>query len=270
MKSDKPKISVVTVCYNAVETIEETILSVLSQTYDNIEYIIIDGGSTDGTVDIIKRYSDRLAYWVSEPDRGIYDAMNKAIIAADSNYVNFMNAGDTFYENGSIATVFNNELKDDIIYGETINISDSCCYLERCLPLKKMSEILPFSHQSTFVKTSLLKEYLFNTAYRSAADYDLLHRLWKENYTFKYVPEIIAVFDAREGFSAINKSLVLKEVSRINGSAKDKGWLIKYYMISFKYRLKRIIKGLLPKTTIKKINLRNIRKNPRYTIREIY
>ena len=81
------KISIVTVCYNAVSVIENTILSVINQTYPDIEYIIIDGGSTDGTVEIIEKYSDRLAYWVSEPDNGIYDAMNKGIKVVTGDYI---------------------------------------------------------------------------------------------------------------------------------------------------------------------------------------
>ena len=95
-------ISVVTVSYNAVSTIEQTILSVINQTYPNVEYIIIDGGSTDGTVDIIKKYADKIAYWVSEPDKGIYDAMNKGVVVATGEWINFMNAGDIFTDSDVI------------------------------------------------------------------------------------------------------------------------------------------------------------------------
>jgi glycosyltransferase involved in cell wall biosynthesis len=94
----KPLVTVITVCFNCKSDIEKTIKSVLEQTYDNIEYLIIDGGSTDGTVDVIKTYSDRLAYWVSEPDRGIYDAMNKGLQKAAGEWVNFMNVGDLFVD----------------------------------------------------------------------------------------------------------------------------------------------------------------------------
>ena len=93
---DAPIISVITVCYNVASTIEKTMLSVLNQTYKNLEYIIIDGNSTDGTVDIIKKYAERLTFWISEPDKGIYDAMNKGIVKATGKFLIFMNAGDQF------------------------------------------------------------------------------------------------------------------------------------------------------------------------------
>ena len=91
---NNPKISIITVVYNGEEFLEETVLSVLNQSYKNIEYIIIDGGSTDGTVDIIKKYEDEIDYWVSEADKGIYDAMNKGIDVATGEWINFINAGD--------------------------------------------------------------------------------------------------------------------------------------------------------------------------------
>ena len=92
-----PLFSIITITYNAERWLEQTILSVLSQSYAGIEYIVIDGGSTDGTVEIIRRYASGIAYWTSEPDKGIYDAMNKGLQRATGDYVWFINAGDTFY-----------------------------------------------------------------------------------------------------------------------------------------------------------------------------
>ena len=101
-----PKITVITVVRNDVAHIEHTMLSVLGQTYGNVEYIVIDGGSTDGTVDIIKKYADKLAYWVSEPDGGIYPAMNKGLQHATGEWVNFMNSGDSFADDKVLNDVF--------------------------------------------------------------------------------------------------------------------------------------------------------------------
>ncbi len=118
---EKPLISVVTVAYNAVATIEQTILSVINQTYPNIEYIIIDGGSTDGTVNIIKKYMDHIAYWVSEPDKGIYDAMNKGGIRATGTFIQFLNAGDWLENEYVVEKIFKKNPKNvDVIYGDMI------------------------------------------------------------------------------------------------------------------------------------------------------
>ena len=103
---DKPLISIITVVFNGEKYLEETIQSVINQTYSNVEYIIIDGGSSDGTLDIIKKYEERIDYWVSEKDKGIYDAMNKGIDVASGEWINFMNAGDGFYADDVLDKIF--------------------------------------------------------------------------------------------------------------------------------------------------------------------
>ena len=117
--SDKKNIiSIVTVTYNSVHNIEETILSVINQTYQNIEYIIIDGGSVDGTMNIVKKYKNSIDYIVSEKDNGIYDAMNKGIQIASGKWINFLNSGDTFYNKKVIENIsFKNYENHVIIYG---------------------------------------------------------------------------------------------------------------------------------------------------------
>jgi glycosyltransferase involved in cell wall biosynthesis len=120
--SDKPLITVVTVVFNSVDCVEKTIKSVLSQTYKNIEYIIIDGGSDDGTLDIIKKYDDKINYWLSEKDEGIYDAMNKGIKSSSGEWLCFMNAGDEFCSSDVIEKVFSdsNIVNYDLIYSDTL------------------------------------------------------------------------------------------------------------------------------------------------------
>ena len=119
----QPTFSIITITYNAVRLVEQTLLNVLSQSYPNIEYIVIDGGSTDGTVDIIRRYESGLAYWVSEPDKGIYDAMNKGLQKATGDYVWFINAGDTLCSSDTVQSVVSRLQKrkalPDIIYGSS-------------------------------------------------------------------------------------------------------------------------------------------------------
>ncbi|MBV4191775.1 glycosyltransferase, partial [Bacteroides fragilis] len=117
--ADKPLITVITVCYNAISDIEKTILSVIHQLYSNIEYVIIDGGSVDGTIEIIEKYHDKISYWISESDKGIYDAMNKGVDKATGEWVCFMNAGDTFYSPDTILSVSDCFCHQyDIVYGK--------------------------------------------------------------------------------------------------------------------------------------------------------
>lgn len=176
---EKPLISIVTVSYNAVATIEQTILSVINQTYSNIEYIIIDGGSTDGTLDVIKKYADKIAYWVSEPDKGIYDAMNKGIKVATGEWINFMNCGDYFVANNTLESVFGSGKiykKAEILYGDSIQLNVEKKINEvAMLDIGKLQYFPIYRHGASFVKTEVHKKYLFDLSkqkkYGFALDY---------------------------------------------------------------------------------------------------
>lgn len=209
------KVSVVTICYNAADLIEDTILSVLNQTYNDLEYIIIDGGSTDGTVNSIKRYADRLAYWISEPDEGIYDAMNKGIAVATGDYINFMNAGDSFYDKDVVNTIFDkSDMLPDVIYGDVEICYTWGQYIKKGRQFNGKEWRLPFSHQSSFVKLTLLKSTPFDTFYRFAADHNMMYNLFKHKCKFEHVPIVVAKYDA---YGTSNYNLEsYKEVARIN------------------------------------------------------
>ncbi|PRM98273.1 hypothetical protein CJ670_04080 [Arcobacter cryaerophilus gv. crypticus] len=185
-----PKVTVVTVTYNAEKYLEQTIKSVIEQDYPNIEYIIIDGASTDGTIDIIKQYEEHIDYWISEPDRGIYDAMNKGIDVATAEWINFMNAGDSFASNNILKDIFNKKTfeKDfDVLYGGVKIVDENYNYKEY-ISAKPMSEIWKGSycnHQSLFVKTSIMKKNKFNLDYKLAAEKELFIKLYVNKYSYK-------------------------------------------------------------------------------------
>ncbi len=181
-----PKVTVVTVSYNAEKEIERTIQSVLGQTYPHVEYIIIDGASTDGTVDIIKKYEDKLGYWISEPDEGIYYAMNKAIDKASGKWVNFMNAGDTFTDESVIERMIKQSSSDaDIYYGSRYIISDNNSpILQQYTSLHTIYQKMPFGHQASFTKKEILKKLKFDISYKLSADYDFFIRAYRDNFSF--------------------------------------------------------------------------------------
>ena len=232
-----PLISVVTICYNAKNDLEKTILSVLSQTYQDIEYIIIDGGSTDGTVDIIHKYSERLFYWISEPDKGIYDAMNKGMDRATGSWINFMNAGDTFCDNEVIKNIFGyNDLSDySVIYGDCyVSKLNQLQYL-KASSMKKVHVQMPFCHQSSFIRKTRLR---FSIDLKIAADYQMIYEYYRMNgiSSFLYISKPISVFDAT-GISTTNNNLMQKEYGIVYKRTRNA-----YYYI---YLCKQILKMVL-------------------------
>ena len=153
------KLSLITINRNNVEGLRKTIKSVIAQTLDGFEYIVIDGASTDGSVDVIKQYENKISYWVSEPDKGIYNAMNKGIARAQGEYVLFLNSGDYLVDKNVLVNVVAYELKEDIVYGEQLVEKNGS--LQKTLFLEPESisfysfikSSLP--HQCTFIRKNL-------------------------------------------------------------------------------------------------------------------
>jgi glycosyltransferase involved in cell wall biosynthesis len=180
----QPKLSVITVVYNNVRDIERTMLSVLNQTYANIEYILIDGLSNDGTLEIIKKYQDKIKL-ISEKDKGIYDAMNKGLATATGDYVLFMNSGDEIYAPDTVAKVFAAAKDADIYYGETEMMDDNGQSLGQRrhkapenFTWRSFKYGMNVSHQAIYIKRTLTEPY--DSRYHLSADIDWIIRAAKK------------------------------------------------------------------------------------------
>lgn len=240
----KPLISVVTVCFNAVKDIEKTILSVINQTYENIEYIIIDGGSTDGTVDIIKKYADRITYWISEPDKGIYDAMNKGIKVATGGWINFMNAGDEFAENDVLKNIFDisDYNKYAVVHGDIYQNkrTPECVWKDTPFYEKSLKRYtgMNICHQAMFTKSEWIRRFNFNLKFKLCADYNMMMSIYKAGGTFHHIDTLVTIYDTY-GFSNTNWKQTLREEMEICGIKKGG---ICYYAILFKHWLSHNLK----------------------------
>lgn len=196
------KLSIITVNYNDKCGLDKTIRSVICQTFQDYEYIIVDGGSLDGSQEVIKQNEHRIDYWVSERDKGIYNAMNKAVDVASGEYCIFMNSGDTFHNPDTLSDVFSLNLTEDIICGNT------CTTVSKRLPPPEITFNYLFSnsicHQCAFIKTSLMKKYKYDEKYKIVADRKFfLQALIIDNCTYKSVDVDIVNYDIN-GFSSQN------------------------------------------------------------------
>lgn len=214
----QPLISVVTVVYNAERIIEETIKSILSQEYDNMEFIVVNGNSTDGTNAIIEKYHNRISCYINEPDHGIYDAMNKGIKASTGDWLCFINAGDVFYSNTILKDVFCRDFPPQVglIYGDvemTFKGEESFIKNNSALPPDTVQ--INLCHQATFTKGDIIRKLSFDLRYKVAADANLFTQVKEKGYSFKYVPVAIARYEAGEGFSHKQVWTIFKEYSAI-------------------------------------------------------
>lgn len=192
---DRPLVSVITVVYNGAEHIEQTIRSVAAQTYEPTEHIVIDGGSSDGTLEILERYSDSLGYWVSEPDKGIYDAMNKGIglVTDPESYVLFANSDDHLYSPEALERVISQSSGEDLIYGKMVLTDGEISGVAgRRVALDDLAR-QTLCHPATFVRRRVFDTVgKFDTGYRIAADYDHAVRCFAAPVTTRFVDVIVS------------------------------------------------------------------------------
>jgi len=217
-KEKHPKISIITVCYNEKLDISKTCDSVVAQTFSDYEWIVIDGGSTDGTLDVLKEYESNITLLVSEKDRGVYDAMNKGIKFASGEYVLFLNGGDSLFEKDILLKIFeNNSYREDVLYGD-------CCLLDiggtaKILNFKEKISRSYFvnnniNHQATFIKKALFDKYgFYDESYRVLADYDKWNAFAVGSVSFGKLPFVVSNFKWYEGLSSSEntKSLMKEE-----------------------------------------------------------
>ena len=250
VEDSKPLISIVTVCFNSENTIKDTIDSVLNQTYGNIEYIIIDGGSIDGTVEFVQSYGDKIARFVSEPDKGIYDAMNKGIALATGDIIGILNSDDFYIDELVIEKVVKEFERNidclyaDLVYVRSENLNKVVRYYDssQFTPSKFAYGWMP-AHPTFFVKKDIYNKYgVFRTDLKIAADFDLMLRfLYTHNLTYFYIQEPIIKM-RMGGVSTSFSSVWINNIEKLR-VCKDNGIKTNIFKILFKYLAK--ILGLL-------------------------
>jgi len=242
------KISIITVSFNSVITIRDTIESIIRQDYNNIEYIIIDAGSKDGTLDIIKEYKEHISYFISEDDNGIYDGMNKGITAATGDVVGILNSDD-FYPNSfvisNVARTFEKQVCDavygDLVYVKFFDIDKIVRYWQSGqYTVKKVKNGWMLPHPTFFVKKYLYDKYgYYNTDLKTAADYQMILKLlYKYNIRVIYIPMILV--NMRMG-GASNSSIMNRiRANKEDGLAWTKNQLNKPMFVRIKKPLQKI------------------------------
>lgn len=219
---NKPLFSIITICYNAEATLEKTIQSVLAQTYPNVEYIVVDGASKDNTLAIIKRYRPQLGKVVSEPDKGLYDAMNKGIGLATGDYLCFLNAGDTFFSANTLQEMVATlpaDKQPDVIYGETALVDAEGHFVRmrrlqapEVLTWRSFRQGMLVCHQAFFARRELVP--LYDLQYRFSADFDWCIRIMKQSHLL-HNTHLTVVNYLDEGLTTRNQKASLKERFRI-------------------------------------------------------
>lgn len=255
------KFSIITICYNAEYLIKQTLLSEISQKYNDFEIVIVDGKSTDKTLEIIQETvsfydfpKERISI-ISEKDNGVYDAMNKGVRVASGEYLIFMNCGDSFYDNDVLLN-FDKAISRgdnaDVYYGNTLMVfyeGTGVFHDDENTPRNK---VMPFIHQSAITRRECLIEHPYNLSYRICADFELYYWMRNNHKVFIHENFVVSRYDAKEGLSENNPLLIAREKDRIQGLDKHRNYWIKKIIQRCTIGLIQPIKDYAPRRLINK------------------
>lgn len=257
MKNSIVKYSIITVCYNASKELEKTINSVINQNSSLYEYIIIDGASTDDTVNVLKKYSDKIDLFISEPDKGIYDAMNKGIKAAKGEWALFINAGDLLYNENVLESIDHYKIPYNVgvVYGDVELDFGKAGKLIRSHKKHTQKDILDLCHQGVMTRLDILKEMLYDTSFKIMADLNSFKQIQELGYDFLYIPVVFSTFETTQGISANKPFLSLKESCRIQGI---KSLSFKYIKKFFRAFYKMVLQCILSEDVYNSLRYKKI------------
>ena len=210
------KLSIITINYNNLSGLRDTWKSITAQTFRDFEWIVVDGGSSDGSPEFISQHQTEMVWWCSERDGGIYNAMNKGIMHAQGEYLLFLNSGDTLFEPQTLEKVFSNASEADVLYGNWIEIKPM--RRKKCFSPKTVNYYYfatrPLCHQTTFIRTTRLKQNPYDETYRICADWAKWVQMSRDGCTFQYLPVTVCNY-RRDGISYTAQSQLRQEHKRI-------------------------------------------------------
>jgi glycosyltransferase involved in cell wall biosynthesis len=215
-QNTSPLITVITVNYNNAEALEQTIQSVIAQTYQ-VEYIVVDGASTDGSIDVIKKYESKITEWFSEKDTGIYNAMNKGVERASGEWICFLNCGDVFVDTQTVQRMVDNIQSSgmDIIYGNILVEQPDETLKERVAREPCNIHRMHFCHQSAFVRAYLFNVFPFDEKYKMSADFKFFKECYYDDRKFAHVNFPVVIYDTSGVSNAQRRKGLLENITVI-------------------------------------------------------
>lgn len=218
------QLSIITINYNNLEGLIKTYNSIVCQSFTGYEWIIIDGGSSDGSKEFVEHNQSRFQFWCSEPDGGIYEALNKGLEYTNADYVCFMNSGDCFADKDTLQTVFSVQRDADILYGDAIFVYRDYEKIRRYPDLLTFNWLChdTINHQAAFTRRKVFEKLKFDTKYRILADRKFWLQCMLNGYSFQHIQQIISVYDYN-GYSSQNSDMWEKEFSKIKKEVIPEG-----------------------------------------------